>query len=38
MSTLSNRVFKIKILCQEKQKLQEGTVKRERGRETLVLQ
>ncbi|KAI9560954.1 hypothetical protein GHT06_011910 [Daphnia sinensis] len=32
------KIFRVKILCQEKQKLQEGTVRRERGRETLVLQ
>ena len=35
---LNYRIFRVKMLCQEKNKLQEGTVRRERGRETLVLQ
>ena len=32
------RIFRAKQLCQEREKRNEGTVKRERGRETLVLQ
>lgn len=32
------RIFRVKMLCQEREKRQEGTVRRERGRETLVLQ
>lgn len=36
--TLTSRIFRVKMLCLEKNKLQEGTVRRERGRETLVLQ
>jgi hypothetical protein len=34
----SNRIFQVKMMCLEREKRQEGTVRREHGRETLVLQ